>query len=312
MITAIDNNLIPQPIRDAIEANDVKKEDRSKIDYSVTQLIKSPREIQLGKRFAVELSEEPFSPIDYWYSFVGDAFHNYLESGLKGNDRYIVEHRIHREDLGRNVSGKLDCYDKETKTLSDHKTTTTFIFGKEMKDEWIKQLMLNAYLIESEGHPVDWVAINAVYVDWRDSKLAMAKEDSYPCAPATEFRVPAWSMEEREQLYLDLLRSHIEQEDVPTEQLPECSKDYCWERGAKWAVYKEGADKAIRVLDSELDAHKYIEWKKINNARIQFRPPTRMKCEKYCKVSKFCDQYREWLRSIEAKASDSAGTSTES
>ena len=294
MLDTINSNLIPKPIQDAIEATEGQKEKRD-FPYSVTRLIKSPREVQLEKRFADELAAEPFSPIDLWYSFFGDAIHNYLERGLKHNNRYLVEQRIIRTDLDREVGSRFDCYDKETKTLSDHKTTTTYIHGKEMKDEWIKQLMINAYFLEKAGYPVDWVAINVVYVDWRDSKLALARDGGYPSVPATEFRVPAWPMEEREQLYLELLQAHIEQEETPTGELPHCSKDYCWERGAKFAVYKEGGDKAIRVLDTEEDAHKYIAWKNIYNAKIQHRPPSRQKCEKYCRVAKYCDQYQEWL-----------------
>lgn len=55
-------------------------------------------------------------------------------------------------------------------TLYDHKTTTTWVHGKEMKDEWVQQLNLNAYFLEKEGYPVDDVAINAIYVDWRKAK----------------------------------------------------------------------------------------------------------------------------------------------
>jgi hypothetical protein len=300
-VIKVDSNLIPEPIRCAIENTEALKERRD-FQYSTTVLIKSPREVQLERRFADELAKEPFSPIDNWYSFVGDAFHSYVERGLRDDPRYIVEQRLLRTDLNRTVGSRFDCYDKETKTLSDHKTTTTYIFGKEMKEEWIKQLMINAFFLEEEGYPVDWVSINAVYVDWRDSKLALAKDGGYPPSPSTEFRCRVWPLEERRQLYLDLLQAHIEQESTPTENLPECHKDYCWERPAKFAVYKEGADKAIRVLDTLKDAHKYITWKGIANAKIQHRPPSRQKCEKYCRAAKFCDQYQNWLRKLNTES----------
>lgn len=301
MIEHVDNSLIPAPIADAIWATEQHKEKRP-FDYSVTLLIKSPREVQLEKRYAEQIAQEPFAPINNWYSFVGDAFHNYIETGLRNYPKYEVERRLIRTDLNREVGSRFDCYDKETRTLYDHKTTTTFIHGKEMKDEWVKQLMLNAFFLEEAGYPVDKVSICVIYVDWRDSKLALAKEDGYPLAPAVEFTMPAWPQEERKQLYYDLLQSHIEQEATPTNNLPACSKDYCWERDAKVAVYKPGADKAIRLLDTYEDALKYIEWKKIVGANIQTRPASRQKCEKYCRVAKYCNQYQEWL----AKKSDSS------
>ena len=162
--------VIPQIIKDALYT-DLHSEDGDRMfEYSATRLCKSPRQLQLEQRHAKEMDTPEI--INIWYTFAGHAMHDFLENRLKNNPRNLVEKRIIRFDkpLGgteqdyRRVGAKFDAYDKETKTLSDHKTTTTYIYGKEMKDEWIKQLMINAYFLEKEGYPVEKVAINAIYM----------------------------------------------------------------------------------------------------------------------------------------------------
>lgn len=295
-----DENVIPQCIKDALE-HEKKNEEARPFQYSATVLCKTPRQAQLEIRHKSEL-EEP-GIIDMWYAFAGSSMHDYLERHLRENPKYLVEQRIVRNDKPadmddsciRSVGAKFDAYDKESKTLYDHKTTTTFIWGKEMKPEWVKQLMINAYFLENEGFPVDKVAINAIYMDWRDSRLRYAKPDSYPPAPSTAFEMDAWPMKDREYLYHSLLKEHIEAEAISDDDLPFCDKEYCWESPAKFAVFRPGGKAAIRLVDTYQDALDYIKWKGLSGVEIEERPTTRRRCEKYCRVNKFCNQYQKWL-----------------
>lgn len=295
--------VIPDIIKDAMQVDARGEEGDRMFEYSATRLCKTPRELQLTRRHASEIKTPEL--INIWYTFAGHAMHDFLENRLKNNPRYLVEKRIIRfdkpiggtEDQYRRVGAKFDAYDKQTKTLSDHKTTTTYIFGKEMKEEWIKQLMINAYFLEKEGYPVDKVAINAIYMDWRDAKLKYAKEGEYPPAPCTTFEMPCWSMEDREFLYKSILKEHIEAETVPDDQLPYCSKEYCWESGGCFAVYRPGAAKAIKLCSTEEEARNYIKYKNLSgDVRIEERPATRRRCKDYCQAAPFCNQYKEWCK----------------
>ena len=298
---------IPAIIRDALLVDKRGEEGDRTFEYSATRQCKSPRQLQLERRHS---GEHPDSSLkDIWYTFAGHAMHDFLENRLKNNPRYLVEKRIIRFDkpLGgkeedyRRVGAKFDAYDKETKTLSDHKTTTTYVYGKEMKEEWINQLMINAYFLEKEGYPVDKVAINAIYMDWRDSKLKYAKEGEYPPAPCTTFEMPCWSMEDREYLYKSLLKAHIEAENIPDDQLPYCPKEYCWESGECFAVYRVGASKAIKLCATEEEAKNYIKYRNLTgDIRIEHRPPVRRRCSDYCTVACHCNQYKEWCAKNES------------
>ena len=308
----VNENVMPQVMKDAIHAAEKPRILERPFEYSATVLCKSPRQVQLERRHKDTIKERPVST--QWYSFYGSAIHDAIERAIKDNPRYVTERRIVRFDKPvngkesdyRRVGAKFDAYDIETKTLYDHKTTNTYIFGKEMKDEWITQLMINAYFLEEEGYPVDYVAINAIYGDWRDTRLTYAKEGDYPLAPATEFRMKAWAQKDREYMYKALLKEHIDAETVPDEQLPYCSTEYCWESKGKVAVYRPNAQKALRLLDTIEAAEKYIADNKLTGVLIKERPSTRMRCAKYCDASSVCDQYQAWLASQPNKSSSCA------
>ena len=298
-----DESKVPSIIKDALLGDVNRDEGDRTFEYSATVLCKSPRQVQLERRHKSEIATPALENV--WYSFAGTAMHDYLEHRLMNNKRYLVEKRIIRFDKPspdapesdyRRVGAKFDAYDKETKTLSDHKTTTTFVHGKEMKPEWIKQLMINAYFLEMEGYPVERMAINAIYMDWRGSKLKYAKsEEDYPTAPCCEFSMAAPSMEERETLYKSLLKEHIAAESTPDHELPMCSPEYCWESGGSYAVYKEGAARALRLCPSLDAAQAYIKMKGIYGAKIEERKPIRRRCADYCAAAPFCNQYQMWL-----------------
>lgn len=297
-------NNVPAIMRDVIEI-DAKRDDMTlarPFEYSATVLCKSPRQVQLERRHKDEIPQGDF--FDNWYSFFGNAVHEYLEKKLYNNDKYLVERRLIRFDKPaggtekdyRRVGAKFDAYDKQSKTLYDHKTITTFMHGKEMKDEWVQQLMINAYFLEKEGYEVKDCTINAIYCDWRDSRLTYAQPGDYPEAPCAAFSCKAWSMSDRENLYLRLLKSHVDAENVPDDLLPYCEKDYCWETPAVFAVYRPNATKAIKLCSSKREAEDYIRFKNLTgDVRIQERAGTRRRCEKYCRVSQFCNQYKDWL-----------------
>ena len=297
---------IPQPILDAL-AVDRSSELSRAFDYSATVLCQSPRQVQLERRHPDQKKKD--SLIENWYPFIGNAIHEYLETSLKDNPDYLVEKRIVRFDkpdcLGqeyfRRVGAKFDCYHKPSKTLSDHKTTTTFIHGKEMKDEWFTQLVVNAYFLMEEGYEVDWLAVNAIYVDWRDARVKYNASGDYPVVPVGEFKIPCPSKEEAREHYLACLERHILAEEIPDDLLPLCSDDYCWEKPAKFAVYKPGAAKATKLCNTRKECLDYMRDKNLVGYDIEERKASRLRCEKYCNVSSVCLQYKNWQALNEAK-----------
>lgn len=270
-------------------------------DYSATSLINPPRLVQLKKRHADKITMDYK---DSWLMWLGNAVHSRLERGLKLNPRYLVEEKITRHDLDRRVVCIFDAYDTETKTLYDHKTTTTFIHGGEAKEDWMKQLNINAHFLEMEGYPVERASINAVYVDWRPSIAKFKPADAYPQLPHAEVPCLLLPPEERKKFYLSRLQKHIDAEKLKDDELPACTSEEMWEKPSTYAVKQKNVYIAKRVLGTEAEAIQWMDENKdrFKNLYIEERPAVRTRCEQYCDAAPYCNQYKEWKAAQNGKS----------
>jgi len=230
---------------------------------------------------------------------MGNAIHERIENSLKDNPEYMVERKITRCDKDRRTVAKFDAFHIPTGSLYDHKFTTTYIHGKEAKQEWVNQLNLNAFFIEEEGYPVKNAVINALYKDWRPTAYKNAKAGAYPPCPAGLFYVPLWDQKTREKFYNDRLQKHIAAETIPDDGLPECTPEECWEDPGKVAVKRPGLKRAMKLCDSVGEAEKYIEDFAVKNATIEVRPSVRRRCADYCPGAPYCNQYKKWKKENE-------------
>lgn len=297
---------LPQSFLDALAVLDKGEDHLKGVDYSVTTLLNTPRAVQLIKRHKDSLPGRELE--SKLATFLGTSIHQGIEKLLEQDDNYLIEHKMVFHDKPedaddsqtRIISGTADCYDKKRKALLDHKTTTTFIHGMEMKPEWVQQLNLYAYFLSREGIPVDLLAINTIYKDWRKGASKYKTEDEYPALPVMEHTFKPWSLETQKEVYNKLLKAHIEAESLADELLPECPSDYCWEKEPTYAVYIPGATKATKLCSSMQDAKDYIKWKTSGKSgakyQIEYRPGERTRCAKYCEAAPFCNQYQNWLK----------------
>lgn len=103
-------------------------------DFSATTLLKTPRQVQLQRRHATEITEDV---IDRVWSLLGQAAHSILEK--HGSDTSMTEERLYAEVFGRRISGQVDHY--HNKCITDYKVTSvyTIIYGSRIH-EWTEQL----------------------------------------------------------------------------------------------------------------------------------------------------------------------------
>ena len=74
---------------------------------------------------------------------------------------------------------------------------------------------------------------------------------------------------------------------------PSVFEDDQWLRDKKFAVMKGTNKKATKLFDLSEDAHRFIaNHKNGGEMRVDFRPGTRVRCENYCDVKQFCEQYK--------------------
>lgn len=265
-------------------------------DYSITELMDAPQISQLRKRWGEHIETDVSDAI---FTLLGSAMHAIAEGEVvDGDDSGINERRFFADVAGKRVSGAVDRIqkiaahrdvpweDKPPVTLIDYKMTSarsmSFSEGGVKKD-WTRQLNCYAYLAKQGGFNVQGLAICAVARDWQRSKVTYEK--NYPIRPITMLPVSMASMEMVEDYLVKRVELH---EQKPT---PPCTMEDRWINESKWAVMKHGLKRATKVCDSRHDAESFIIEKNLN-AEVVERPGKPERCENWCEVSRFCEQWK--------------------
>jgi len=271
---------LPEPLVRAISADDY---DKGGADFSVTELIKPPRIAALEQKHWEELEEDA---ADRLWLLMGKAGHEVLRRSSQGG---IVEERCVVELDGYKISGQLD-YAKTEESIIDYKFVSLWAIRDGIKPEWDQQLNCYKYMCELYGVPVKELKIIAILRDWnvneakRNPELPQSQVVVMPARIWTKEAVERW-MRTRIALHLNA-RSGV---------LPECTPDEMWERPERFAVMKKGNKKASRVLDSKLEAGQWMASQpNPSQFEIEVRPAERPRCENYCSVSQFCEQFKRW------------------
>jgi hypothetical protein len=256
---------------------------------SITELMNSPRIVQLKRKHWDELSEDSS---DMVWSIFGTAIHNILEHGK--DNHHIVEERIHVSIDGMNISGAIDLQEvyEDGIVVSDYKTVGAWSVINEKRD-WHNQLNSYAYLVEkAKKQVVSKLQIVAIVRDW--NRRDAAAREGYPKAPIVVIDIPLWSFEDREKYIRNRIVLHDKAffEMEIGGNMPECSAEEMWEKPTMYAVMKEGGKRAKSVHTKKAEAEIALP---ATGYFIEVREGDRTRCSGFCQVNKQCDQYQKYL-----------------
>ena len=278
---------------------------KGKANMSVTELLNSPRIVQLKRKHWDDLTEDA---ADMVWSIFGTAIHGVLEHG-KG-DNHIVEERIHIELDGMHISGAIDLQEVEPDGIivSDYKTVGAWSVLNE-KQDWHNQLNSYAYLVEAAKKvPVKKLQIVAIVRDW--NRRDAATREGYPKAPIVVIDIPLWPFAHREAYVRDRISLHGDAffEMETGGEMPECTPEECWEKPTVYALKKDGNVRAKSVHETREAAETALaaateKAKKGEKFLIEVREGDRTRCSSFCQVAGMCSQYQTYL-STKEKSND--------
>jgi len=253
--------------------------------YSVTGLITPPRLAQLRKRYDAQIELDPDDRI--WMLF-GTLVHKQLEEAAGKNA--LTEELLTVNVNGVKVSGSADVW--EDGVLCDFKTTSAYSVKSGLKPEWTKQLSMYALMYRNQGFTVRSAIITAILRDW--SKTTAMRDASYPQKRVCIIDVPLMSNADTLAYMEERVAIHEAAESMADDELPKCTAEERWERPAKYAVMKKGRKSAVKLHDSEFEAQVFIDGIEKDKEKhyIEFRKGESIRCEGYCEVCGFCNQYK--------------------
>ena len=252
-------------------------------NISVTSLWKSPRIMALEERHAEELERDV---IDSLWSLLGKGVHEVLCNADNDPD-VMTEKRMSIEVGGWKVSGQFDRYLPTTKTLQDYKVTSAWsLVYDSRREDWENQLNTYAQILRSEGHDVYNLEVVAVLRDW--SQAEALRNQNYPQQPIVTIPLKLWTPSEATEKIAERVKLHQDAKEV----LPLCTEKDQWAQPGKFAVMKVGRKSAVKLYDSHAESLLHLSEDKDPKLSIVERRGSKIRCERYCAVKNFCDQYR--------------------
>jgi hypothetical protein len=272
-------------------------------DYSVTTLLDPPRVVFLNKR---HLHKVKLYVEDLLHSYNGTGAHDYWEKMLTliPNTPYECETRLSHTVNNRVVSGAFDCVYNET-VMYDMKNTSVWkmMFGS--KDDWAAQQNIYRWLYWNDRKRLlKELRIVGLFRDWSLRELQRGGP-KYPRYPAMEIKLPVWDLDDAFDFMAERVNTMIAHEDTPDDELPLCSYEDMWSEPDKVAVMSTRLkSRAVRVLSDMPTAkafvNKYLADKNckdsVKTLSYEIRPATRKRCEDWCPVNKYCNQYNDFLQ----------------
>lgn len=246
-------------------------------DISVTKLIDSPQLRVLRKKYASLVVEDVSDRI---WALMGQAVHTVLE---RAGTSALVEERLYATVDGWSVSGQFDRLHLEDGVLQDWKVCSTYKADGDVS--WERQLNCLRWLAHKNGYKVERLQVIAIFRDWKQSE---AKRNSdYPQRNVAIIEVPVWDLEQAEAYVVKRVQLHKTAEALDNYAPAECNEEERWYAGTSYALMKDGGKRAKKVAKTKEELGSVPE-----GHYIEERPGVNRRCEGYCEVAPFCQQYQ--------------------
>jgi len=168
-----------------------------------------------------------------------------------------------------------------------------------MKIEWIQQINGYAYLYGKYGFSVQKGQIVAILRDWSMRRASIDK--TYPQVGVQVLDVKMWDYSVTRAFLESRVDLHQISEKLNDDDLPYCSAEERWEKPTLYCVWKKGNKQATNNYEDPLKADQRMsqlqlkESKKKRPAKyfIEERKGESTRCEFYCLVKPWCNQYAQ-------------------
>jgi hypothetical protein len=214
----------------------------------------------------------------------------------------MVERKLFDKIRGRKIVGKFDVYINGA--LYDYKNTSTYKFISEDYFDYEAQLNCYSYLLHPYRVEVKILYLILLFTDW--NKGESVRNTNYPKQEFVQVALDGvWPYKRQEEYIYSRLDALIAGESLPDNKLVKCTPEDMWARPDQYAVYHSKEDsvagrRAWRVLPTMAEAHAWAkESKKVQDEggyEVIFRPGVRTRCENFCQVNTWCDQYQEYTK----------------
>lgn len=290
---------LPQSIVSAVSHGTY---DRGECDFSVSDLIRPPQLYGLSQAHRGELEEDAADRI---WALMGTAVHYVIEAQRKPQDEAVLSEQRLLAPVGDwLISGKPDHFEIEAGRLVDFKITSAWAvmdcLTNLLKPDWLNQLNYYAYLLRYNGYEVNELQIVAILRDWSRANY-LRSPASYPEKNIVVLNVP---LLDPEVVSTRLATACEEHQAALDGNARPCTNSERWYNPGKIALMKHGRKSAVKLFDTAADvevAAANPEFTALTldgdaitlgpKHYLETRPNAYPRCENYCEVADYCDQW---------------------
>jgi hypothetical protein len=266
-------------------------------DVSVTELLKPVRAVHLQNRHRDKLKVRELD--NSIAALTGNGLHDQLQRYLRDEDRvsgnWMIERRLLAVIDGVRVSGRFDALYKD-EVVYDIKTTRAWKFMKGDYTDWETQLNMYDYMLSLDGISVNSLRIMGIVLDWQAGE---AWKPEYPKSRIEIIEMAKWSRSEQEKFMrtkISAWKKGLTKSDL---DLPLCKPTERWADKPVWKLYRlKSSKRATKTFYEKSKAERYMavctknnptKWKE---GRIEKTHAQQWKrCDNWCDVAPFCEQY---------------------
>jgi hypothetical protein len=251
-------------------------------DFSITELLNSPRELQLLHRHDDKLEYDISTRMPV---LLGTAAHHFIAGHV--GEGFIAEQTFSADVGAYRVFGTPDMVDTGSYTVWDWKVSNIYKANGD-KQRWFDQVKGYAWLLRQNHVDVYTGRVVVIIRDWAEYAARTGKA---PAIPFVVYEVEMDADSDQEQWIYQLVAQHVEALDLPEERLPLCSDEYRWKAPDSYRWISDNKERAHKVEGSEEALRAHIErvgpkpGSKIIKVHGEYR-----KC-RYCLVASLCSQY---------------------
>lgn len=292
--------------------------------YSVTQLSKSARQIELLRRHSDKITQDALKA---WWKMFGHVVHsileNYPEEGQLTEQR--VWTTVQTEEGLVLLHGQADTIHPKKGLVQDYKVTSALSMVYGAKESYHAQLNVLGWILSGTHGRYD-PANDEIFIDepgfaveelenifmFRHLEKHKIKHDDptdlYPKKEVLTDSVEVWDDEKVTSYITDRLEALVPAVSMSDNNLPFCTKEERWERETVYKVYKldpkTGKRQKISKKNSEvrMECEDWIaehpadaKGKPINYEIVEV-PGEPILCDGYCDIAAFCNQRQEELK----------------
>lgn len=272
-----------------LELSDVSNTDAQKVMQFVETMQKYHDKYLSNAKGEKEMVRRKYAKkIQEVIKFSSEFLDVHFENFRKG---VLIEEIMTHNFCGWILKGQFDRFEVDEGKMLDLKVTSVWTYKNKVEHKNY-EMQQNIYALLVKKVLGLEVKSSSLIFWFRDFQKAKRGTGLYPPSKIWEYKVRLHPLEKVEAYVEERIKLH-QKVDAEGQDSYDCTPEERWAEPDKWKVYKKGGQRAKMTLYSKEEAERWKAENTSSDHEIRFFPGNNKRCEEYCVVSQWCNQFKK-------------------